>query len=52
MKKTEKWKPGGRLRQKSDTKKWLLNWRESIGGKDAEEFETPLVVPRCRKKGK
>lgn len=50
MKKQIKWKLGGRPRQKSSTKRWLLEQCESIGGKEKEKLESPPIVPPNRKK--
>ncbi len=49
MKKQKKWKPGGRSRQKSVTKKWLLKQNERLENKDVEVLTSP-VVPRNSKK--
>ncbi len=51
MKKQKRWKPGGRPRQKSNSKKWLLKRDESLDGNDKKDLEHPLIVPRIRKRG-
>lgn len=50
MKKQRKWKPGGQLRQKSNTKKWILRQSESSDSKNREEPGVPIVISRHRKK--
>lgn len=50
MKKQRKWKPGGRSRQKSNTKNWTLRQSEGIDSKSGDELEIPIVIPRHRKK--
>lgn len=47
-----KWKPGGRPRKSSTTKRWLLQ-QESLGGKEMERLlnEPPLVPSKRMKKG-
>ena len=52
MKKKQKWKPGGRPRQRADTVRLLEKRRKAAGGDEptALEVEQPALVPRKRKK--
>ncbi|SHO54139.1 hypothetical protein [Anaerocolumna xylanovorans] len=50
MKKQRMWKPGGRSRQKSNTKNWILKQSRGIDIKSGEEPEIPIVIPRHRRK--
>lgn len=52
MKQRKRWRPGGRPRQRADTRRWLNSRQGGIGGRDFEALQEELNgnVPRRRRK--
>lgn len=52
MRSKKRWRPGGRPRQRADTRRWLVSRHGSIGGRDFDALmENQMeTVPRRRRK--